>query len=156
LAAACGRERPLEFGLRVTTVVRETSDEAWRAAETKLGGWEGRLDVRVEKNVTGAGSVGQRRLRELLERGEVLDRCLWTAPTQYGTGAASTWLVGSADEVVASLQDYVRLGITHFILSDTPYREEAARVGELVVRRMVGVNLTPRPPLQVFGEGVHS
>jgi alkanesulfonate monooxygenase len=42
----------------------------------------------------------------------------------------------SADEVVASLQDYVALGMTHFILSDTPYREEAARVGDLVVARM--------------------
>lgn len=136
LASACGRERPLEFGLRVTTVVRERSDAAWQAAEAKLRGWEGRLDVRVEKNVTGAGSVGQRRLRELEGRGEVLDRCLWTAPAKYGTGAASTWLVGSADEVVASLEDYVRLGVTHFILSDTPYHDEAARVGDLVVSRM--------------------
>jgi alkanesulfonate monooxygenase len=70
--------------------------------------------------------------------GDVLDRCLWTAPTLYGTGAASTWLVGSADDVVASLQDYVALGVTHFILSDTPYQEEAARVGDLVAMRMLG------------------
>jgi alkanesulfonate monooxygenase len=130
------RERPLEFGLRVTTVVRETSADAWRAAEEKLRGWEGNLDRRIEANRTGAGSVGQRRLLELKERGEVLDRCLWTAPASYGTGAASTWLVGSADEIVASLLDYVQLGLTHFILSDTPYREEAARVGDLVAARV--------------------
>src|ERR1044071_767247 len=43
---------PLEFGLRITVVVRETSDEAWEAARAKLGGWEGALDRRVEKNVT--------------------------------------------------------------------------------------------------------
>ncbi len=130
------RERPLEYGLRVTTVVRETSAEAWRAAEEKLRGWEGRLDRRIEANRTGTGSVGQARLLELKERGEVLDRCLWTAPATYGTGAASTWLVGSADEVAASLLDYVKLGLTHFILSDTPYRDEAARVGDLVVSRV--------------------
>jgi len=121
----------------VTVVVRDTSEEAWRAAEAKLRGWEGALDRRVERNVTGRGSVGQARLRELLERGEVLDRCLWTAPARVGTGAASTWLVGSAEEVRAALADYVRLGVTRFILSDTPYREEAIRVGRLVVQPLL-------------------
>ncbi len=137
LSAACDRTRPLEYGLRITVVVRETTEEAWRAAEEKLAGWEGVLDRRVEKNVTGKGSVGQARLRELLERGEVLDSCLWTAPTRYGTGAASTWLVGSATDVIAALQAYVDLGISSFILSDTPYRGEAERVGELVVKPML-------------------
>ncbi|MHB8575585.1 MAG: LLM class flavin-dependent oxidoreductase, partial [Dehalococcoidia bacterium] len=75
LSAACDRQRPLEYGLRVTVVVRESSDEAWGAAQAKLGGWEGALDRRVEKNVTGAGSVGQQRLRDLIDQGEVLDRC---------------------------------------------------------------------------------
>ena len=137
LSAGCARERPLEFGLRVTVVVRDTTDEAWRAAEAKLRGWEGALDRRVERNVTGKGSVGQARLRELTERGEVLDRCLWTAPARVGTGAASTWLVGSAEDVRAALADYVALGVTRFILSDTPYREEAIRVGTRVVQPML-------------------
>lgn len=136
LSAACDRQRPLEYGLRVTVVVRESATEAWRAAEAKLRGWEGQGERRVEANRTGAGSVGQARLLQLAERGEVLDRCLWTAPLHYGTGAASTWLVGDPEQVVASLRDYERLGVNHFILSDTPYREEAARVGDLVVAPM--------------------
>src|SRR4051794_1386266 len=102
LCAAQERTRPLGYGLRVTLVVRDTSSEAWQAAEQKLHGWEGNLDRRVEKNVTGQGSVGQARLKELLDKGDVLDSCLWTAPTKYGTGAASTWLVGSADEIAAA------------------------------------------------------
>lgn len=130
------RARPLEFGLRITVVVRGTSVEAWQAAEAKLGGWEGQIERRVESHRTGAGSVGQQRLVDLMARGEVLDRCLWTAPARYGTGAATTWLVGSAAEIIASLQDYAALGIRHFILSDTPYREEAERVGALVVGPM--------------------
>ena len=48
---------------------------------------------------------------DLMASGEVLDLCLWTAPAKFGTGAASTWLVGSADDVVATLQDYVALGV---------------------------------------------
>lgn len=137
LSAACDRARPLEFGLRITVVVRETSADAWQAAEAKLHTWEGQLDRRVERNVTGFGSVGQARLRELKDSGEVLDRCLWTAPAAVGTGAASTWLVGSPDEIVATLEDYVALGVTRFILSDTPYRDEAIRVGDLVVKPML-------------------
>jgi alkanesulfonate monooxygenase len=139
MSRAYDRGKPLEYGLRVTVVVRESSAEAWRAAEAKLRGWEGNLERRIEANRTGQGSVGQQRLVDLELAGEVLDRCLWTAPTRYGTGAASTWLVGSADEIVAALQDYVELGVTHFILSDTPYREEAARVGDLIVSRMRAV-----------------
>lgn len=53
-----------------------------------------------------------------------------------GTGAATTWLVGSADDIVAALRAYVALGVTHFILSDTPYLQEAVRVGGMVVARM--------------------
>jgi alkanesulfonate monooxygenase len=131
------RERPLEYGLRITVVVRETSEEAWQAARAKLGGWDGVLDRRVEANRTGIGSVGQARLVELMDVGEVLDTCLWTAPARVGTGAASTWLVGSAEEIVAALNAYVDLGITKFILSDTPYLDEAIRVGDLVVKPML-------------------
>jgi alkanesulfonate monooxygenase len=139
LSAACDRERPLEFGLRITVVVRESSDAAWHDAEAKLSGWEGALDRRIERNVTGKGSVGQARLREMTAQGEVLDRCLWTRPATFGTGAASTWLVGSYDEVAASLRDYVSLGITRFILSDTPYKDEAVRVGANVLPRLLAM-----------------
>lgn len=151
LSAQCDRSAPLEleFGLRITVVVRETSDEAWQAARAKLGGWEGALDRRVEKNVTGIGSVGQARLRDLLDVGEVLDRCLWTAPAQVGTGAASTWLVGSPEEIIASLEAYVALGISKFILSDTPYLDEAIRVGDMVVKPMLAEQLTSQSPTSI-------
>jgi alkanesulfonate monooxygenase len=137
LSADCDRAKPLGFGLRMTVVVRETTDQAWQAAEEKLHGWETTQLRIAERNISGRGSVGQARLHELREREEVLDRCLWTAPAKVGTGAGSTWLVGSPEDVIAALNDYVALGISHFILSDTPYREEAVRVGGLVVTPML-------------------
>jgi alkanesulfonate monooxygenase len=137
LSASCERARPLEFGLRITTVVRETTDEAWRVAEEKLRSWEANLPRRTERNVTGKGSVGQARLRELMASGEVLDRCLWTAPATVGTGAATTWLVGSPEDIIRSLQDYAALGMTSFVISDTPYLGEAVRVGDAVVAPML-------------------
>ncbi|MFJ8925503.1 LLM class flavin-dependent oxidoreductase [Streptomyces sp. NPDC102364] len=127
---------PLEFGLRITTVVRDTSEEAWEAAERKVAKMaEGSGDTTWTGNRRTA--VGQRRLLDLAERGEVLDRCLYTTPGRFGGGGAgTTWLVGSPDEVAAALHDYRRLGISHFVLSDTPYREETIRVGDQLLPRV--------------------
>ncbi|CLP75032.1 alkanesulfonate monooxygenase [Mycobacterium tuberculosis] len=64
----------------------------------------------------------------------MVDDNLYTAPGKYGGGgAATTWLVGSAEEVARSLSKYRDLGVTHFILSDTPYLTEIKRQGQLLL-----------------------
>ncbi|SDH42811.1 LLM class flavin-dependent oxidoreductase [Pseudonocardia oroxyli] len=129
LADKLGREHPpLEFGLRITTVVRETSDEAWRVAQARVAEMAKTGEVQIDGH---RGSVGQRRLLDLADRGEVLDSCLYTAPGRYGGGGAgTTWLVGSFTEVAGALERYAELGVTHFVLSDTPYRTEVVRIGD--------------------------
>ncbi|EJB06574.1 flavin-dependent oxidoreductase, F420-dependent methylene-tetrahydromethanopterin reductase [Rhizobium leguminosarum bv. trifolii WSM597] len=121
---------PLEFGLRITTLVRDTTDEAWADAEAKVAemarsngaGWHDHQRVLA---------VGQQRLLALHERGDVLDDNLYTAPGKFGGGGAgTTWLVGSAADVARSLRKYQDLGITHFVLSDTPYLSEIKRQGD--------------------------
>jgi alkanesulfonate monooxygenase len=136
LSASLGRAHaPLEFGLRITTLVRGSSEEAWRDAEEKVAKMAkaaGKsLDLGWHK------AAGQQRLLALAERGEVLDSCLYTTPGKFGgAGAGTTWLVGSYDEVAAALRKYQGLGITHFVLSDTPYKQEAARVGDQLLSRL--------------------
>ncbi|MGO4716288.1 LLM class flavin-dependent oxidoreductase [Bradyrhizobium sp. 2TAF24] len=124
---------PLEFGLRITTLVRDTTEQAWADAEAKVAemaksngaGWH---DHR------GAVAVGQRRLLDLHTRGDVLDDNLYTAPGRFGGGGAgTTWLVGSAQDVARSLRKYQALGITQFVLSDTPYLSEIKRQGDLLL-----------------------
>ena len=121
---------PLEFGLRITTFIRDTSEQAWADAEAKVAemaksagaGWQ---DHRR------APAVGQQRLLDLHERGEVLDDNLYTTPGKFGGGgAATTWLVGTPAEVARSLNKYRDLGVTHFVLSDTPYLQEIRRQGD--------------------------
>ncbi|WOC11446.1 LLM class flavin-dependent oxidoreductase [Gordonia sp. MP11Mi] len=136
LENAEGRELPpLEFGLRVTTVVRDTSAEAWRDAQARveeMAQQQTRTDAtrRVGYNPHRKNAVGQQRLYDLAARGDVLDDNLYTAPGRVGGGGAgSTWIVGSAEEVAKTLQRYEDLGITHFVLSDTPYRDEIRRQG---------------------------
>ncbi len=127
---------PLEFGLRITTLVRETAEEAWRDAEAKVARMAGTGRQAVRDGHWGR-AVGQQRLLDLAARGEVLDTCLYTTPGKFGGGGAgTTWLVGSYDEVAAALRRYQELGITHFVLSDTPYKSEAARVGDELLARL--------------------
>ncbi|SKC74588.1 LLM class flavin-dependent oxidoreductase [Krasilnikoviella flava] len=128
---------PLQFGLRVTTFVRDTTDEAWRDAEAKVAqlaessgrqGWRRDADHRAADRPV---AVGQQRLLDLAARGDVLDENLYTAPARAGGGGAgTTWLVGSPSDVAKSLRRYQDLGVTHFVLSDTPYLDEIRRQGE--------------------------
>ena len=136
LTKSLGRAHgPLEFGLRITTLVRDTTEEAWRDAETKVAKMAETAGKPVDLGWRQA--AGQQRLVALAERGEVLDSCLYTAPGKFGgAGAGTTWLVGSYDEVAAALRKYQDLGVTHFVLSDTPYKQEAARVGDQLLSRL--------------------
>ncbi|MFE2417036.1 LLM class flavin-dependent oxidoreductase [Streptomyces hokutonensis] len=131
------RHRPLEFGLRITTVVRGTTEEAWRAAEERVA----RMAAGPSDELTWTGNrktaVGQQRLYDLAARGEMLDTCLYTTPgTVGGGGAATTWLAGSAADVATALDNYRGLGITHFVLSDTPYQQEIIRIGDQLLPRL--------------------
>jgi alkanesulfonate monooxygenase len=130
---------PLEFGLRITTFVRDTTQQAWADAETKVAemaegkgqGWRDHRRAFV--------AVGQQRLLDLQSQGEVLDDNLYTAPGKYGGGGAgTTWLVGSPQDVARSLLKYQALGISHFVLSDTPYLEEIKRQGDQLLPLLRG------------------
>jgi alkanesulfonate monooxygenase len=110
--------------------VRDTTEQAWADAEAKVakmaegkaGSWQ---DHRQRV------AVGQQRLLDLAARDDVLDDNLYTAPGKFGGGGAgTTWLVGSAEDVARSLRKYAEIGITHFVLSDTPYLAEIRRQGE--------------------------
>lgn len=117
---------PLQFGLRITTFVRDTTEQAWAEAEARVAEMAARAGTPPRRHT----AVGQQRLLDLAARGDVLDDNLYTAPGRVGGGgAATTWLVGSAEDVAKSLRRYQDLGITHFVLSDTPYLPEIRRQG---------------------------
>lgn len=139
LSEELGREHaPLEFGLRVTTLVRDTTEQAWADAEAKVAQMA-KDPGNTTRDVRWRAAVGQRRLLDLAERGEVLDDNLYTTPGRFGGGGAgTTWLVGSAEDVARSLRKYQGLGITHFVLSDTPYLPEIERQGEQLLPLLRG------------------
>lgn len=131
LSVDVGRQHsPLQFGLRVTTVVRESSQEAWEVARNRVRSMAER-DGATLWNQNHRRSVGQDRIAALGDEGSVLDDVLYTEPAKYGgQGAGTTWLVGSYQEVADALRKYRDLGVSHFVLSDTPYLQEVERVGQ--------------------------
>jgi len=139
LSDEVGREHaPLEFGLRVTTLVRDTTEEAWADAEAKVAQMAATQGA-APQNPHRRTAVGQRRLLDLAAQGDVLDDNLYTAPGRFGGGGAgTTWLVGSAEDVAASLRKYEALGVTHFVLSDTPYLREIERQGDQLLPLLRG------------------
>lgn len=129
---------PLQFGLRVTTLVRDTTEQAWADAEAKVEAMAKTSGV-IWHDHAGVVAVGQQRLYDLAKRGDVLDDNLYTAPGKFGGGGAgTTWLVGSAQDVARSLKKYQELGITHFVLSDTPYLGEIVRQGRQLLPLLRG------------------
>ncbi|MEU6717974.1 LLM class flavin-dependent oxidoreductase [Nonomuraea sp. NPDC046802] len=137
LSEQLGREHPpLQFGLRVTTLVRDTAEQAWADAEAKVAQM---ANGGIQRDPNRFTAVGQQRLLDLAARGDVLDDNLYTAPGKVGGGGAgTTWLVGSAEDVAKSLRKYQALGISHFVLSDTPYLPEIKRQGDQLLPLLRG------------------
>ena len=122
----------------MTTLVRDTTDQAWADAEEKVADMA-KAEAAHPLDRHWQAAAGQRRLLDLVSRGEVLDDNLYTTPGKFGGGGAgATWLVGSAQDVAGSLRKYASLGITHFVLSDTPYLREIKRQGDQLLPLLGG------------------
>jgi alkanesulfonate monooxygenase len=137
-AAAHGRQ--LQYGIRLHVIVRETEDEAWRAAAELVSQLDEATVAAAQARFKGMDSVGQRRMAELhggrfdkanIRSGLEISPNLW-AGVGLVRGGAGTALVGSPQQVADRIKEYAKLGLEHFILSGYPHLDEAHRFAELV------------------------
>ncbi len=131
-AAAQGRE--VRFGIRLHVIVRETTEEAWQAAERLISHLDEKTIADAQAALARFDSVGQQRMAAL--HGGKKDNLeispnLW-AGIGLVRGGAGTALVGDGPTVAERIQEYADLGIDTFVLSGYPHLEEAYRVGELL------------------------
>jgi alkanesulfonate monooxygenase len=150
-AADEGRE--VRFGIRMHTITRDTSEEAWAEADRLLAGIDPAAIEKVQAGLRRSESEGQRRMLELhngSKDGLEVYPNLW-AGVGLVRGGAGTALVGSHEEVADRIEEYADLGIDEFILSGYPHLEGAYWFGEgvlpLLARR--GRWSHPAPSTQV-------
>ena len=137
-ARAAKHGRTVKFGIRLHVIVRETDDEAWRAAESLISRLDDDTVGRAQAAFQRMDSEGQRRMAALHAGGAKRSRAeLEIAPNLWAgvglvRGGAGTALVGDAKTVAARIEEYAALGLDKFILSGYPHLEEAYRFAELV------------------------
>lgn len=146
LAAEQGRT--LRFGIRLHVIVRETTAQAWDAANDLIRYLDDDTIAAAQSALATADSEGQRRMvalhggsRDSLE----ISPNLW-AGVGLVRGGAGTALVGDPDTVVQRMQEYIDLGIDTFIFSGYPHLEEAYRFAELVFPKLPLENLPTVAP----------
>lgn len=133
-AAAAVLGRTVRFGIRLHVIVRETTKEAWAAANSLIRHVDRETVSRVHQRFNAFDSEGQRRMTSLVRQStpnlEVSPN-LWAGIGLLRRGAA-TALVGDPATVTERITEYAELGIETFIFSGYPHLEEAYRVAELL------------------------
>lgn len=130
--------RTIRFGIRLHVIVRETTAQAWDAANDLIRYLDDETIAAAQAALAKADSEGQQRMMAL--HGGKRDQLeispnLW-AGVGLVRGGAGTALVGDPDTVAERIREYADLGIDTFIFSGYPHLEEAYRFAELVFPKL--------------------
>ena len=135
--------RELRFGIRLHTLSRDTSAEAWAQARKMYDQFDPADVAAAQARFAAGDSEGQRRMAALHGGSLGTDaRSLEIYPNLWaGIGlvraGAGTALVGSHSEVADLIAEYHDVGIDEFVLSGYPHLEEAYWFGEGVRPELV-------------------
>lgn len=113
------RNRVLRYGLRSHVIVRETEEEARRAAAELVSKLDDEVGAQIKARSLDAASAGvarQNALRNESTGDGFVEPGLWTGVGRARSGAGAA-IVGNPDQVLAKLCDYQAAGIDAFILS---------------------------------------
>ena len=135
--------RTLDYGLRVHMIVRDTEAEAKEYADyivSKLDDEYGRLIRDRAHDASSLGVSHQARARELADEFGYVEPNLWTGVGRARSGCGAA-LVGSTDQVLSKIEDYMKMGIRAFIFSGYPHIDECRHFGARVMPELKTVSL---------------
>ncbi|UKD57998.1 LLM class flavin-dependent oxidoreductase [Amycolatopsis sp. FU40] len=128
--------RTVRFGVRLHTIARDTSAEAWAEAQKLLDALSPEQIAKAQSQLAASESVGQQRMVALhggragtAARDLEIHPHLW-AGIGLVRGGAGTALVGSYAEIADLIEEYHDAGVSEFVLSGYPHLEEAYWFGE--------------------------
>lgn len=130
--------RTVQFGIRIQVITRPTSEAAWAEADRFLASLDPLQVERQKKAIEERASVGQARVQSFRGRQDDPDSLkiypnIWAGTGLVSGGGGSTALVGSYEEVAERIDEYLSIGVEHFIISGRPLLESAYEVGEGVL-----------------------
>lgn len=141
LAEAQQYGRQPEFSISIRTILGATEDEAWErarqiAAQTEETGlWTSKSKVfGGHVPPAQAENEGSRRLLELVEKGEVLDKRLFMGVAKATNAPGNTTaIVGTAEQVAEALLEYYDIGVSGFLFRGFDPRTDAEEYGKELI-----------------------
>ena len=160
-AQAAQHGRVLDYGLRVHMIVRDTEAEAREYAQelvSRLDDEQGRAIRQRALDATSLGVALQAANRDKADEQGYVEPHLWTGVGRARSGCGAA-LVGSVDQVLSEIHDYMKMGIRAFIFSGYPHLQECEIFGTKVLPQLKNISLaeaygrvpasTPATPLGV-------
>ena len=118
--------RNVDFGLRIHVIVRETEEEARRAAQKLMSKIDVEKGKEIRERALDAKSYGvsrQTEIRNMADLEGFVEDYLWTGIGKARSGCGGA-IVGNPDQVLSKIRRYMNMGIRAFIFSGYPHLEE--------------------------------
>ena len=131
-AVKAGRDpSAIKFILTLRPVVGQTEEHAWKKADAIIDRIK---ELRGDQfgNTKGGKPEAEssRRLREIASKGKVSDKRLWTeVAAATGGSSNSTGLVGTAEQIAESMEDYHDIGVNVFLIRGFDPETDATEYG---------------------------
>jgi len=142
-------------------IVRDTQAEAREYAQELVSKLDDEQGRQIRARALDANSLGvslQSKNRELADDEGFIEPHLWTGVGRARSGCGAA-LVGSVDQILSEIHDYMKMGIRAFIFSGYPHMQECEIFGTKVLSQLKTCTLaqeygrvpnqTPATPLGV-------
>ncbi|MGG0208483.1 LLM class flavin-dependent oxidoreductase [Bacillus mycoides] len=125
--------KKIKCGIYINVIARETSDEAWDAANEILESstsFEKKLVKIYQNSVDSVGVSQQKEFKEFEDY--IVDDHLWGGLAEVSPTVALS-IVGSYEEVIKTFQKYYELGVSYFLIVGYCNNNEIERLGKYVL-----------------------